>query len=386
MIPPVKTFYKYKYFFGIPEKELPVNIFFCQSGTEAFFIILCFLRDVYGIKNIFLTPFSCKTVMQAVQKAGIIPIFYDFDGLSFAPNLEITEKTLVTNSSSAFLYTHLFGFHSGYLRVKEFCRTHSIYLIEDAAHCPLDWLEHQDFGGDFVFFSFGISKPINLCMGGALWLSNSFKRSFSEYLQDWNVSKVSWLKSTQFFILGIIGTTPFFLGMFIKLSHIDKARMPDKRVLEEKKYSELSQFQLRLLRNISGSFEYNAAIRRDVFSFYWDVLKEYGSVDFLFSPDEANNCLPLCFPLLVEPEYRQTVLAHFISNKIWACPWIFELLTNNIDKYPNAKNILDRIVTLPISIRVDKNLKEKKIKSILVEFASMDFETETRKMYIAHYE
>lgn len=208
-------------------------------------------------------------------------------------------------------------------------------------------------------------------MGGALWVSHRLENMFWEYLEDWNIVKVACLKGLGSLITGIMATTPLLLGMFIKLFDLRKAKISANRFLKEGHCSTLNEMQLKMLKNISGGFEYNEAIRREVLAFFWDTLSECGGVEFAFSRHEYDSCLPSRFPFLVSSERRDAVLSHFNANRMWACPWITRLLNTNTGEYRNAENILARIVTLPICFRINRDITNQRLRNIFDELSGV---------------
>ena len=169
-------------------KELPVGFLPVNSGENA---IRLLLRS-YGLKpdsKIAIPVYVCDSLKQAVLKEGFEPIYLDLkaDGSFWSDyNAELISK----ERPAVVILVHLYGFlHPDTISVMDFCKTHSILLIHDAA---------QSYGIDeraFIYssglvYSFGPGKSSTAACGAlvkglndAFYASNCGKASFLQDLQ-----------------------------------------------------------------------------------------------------------------------------------------------------------------------------------------------------------
>lgn len=101
------------------------------SGRAAIALAL----QVLGVKpghKVLVPTYHCPTMIQPVVQAGAEPVFYPITA-SGSPNLHWLNQTGLTGVK-VMLAAHYFGLLQPMARLRQFCVTHDIALIEDCAH------------------------------------------------------------------------------------------------------------------------------------------------------------------------------------------------------------------------------------------------------------
>lgn len=134
------------------------NISWIGSGREALRQIL---SQVDGEK-VGMPAFTCRVVLDAVKRAGKIPIFYDSGVIA-----EISEIKKIIDDVDVLLVCHNFGFIPEMDKIADLCQKHKVILVEDCAQALGARYKGKLAGsfGDYAFYSFGISKNISFCGG-----------------------------------------------------------------------------------------------------------------------------------------------------------------------------------------------------------------------------
>ena len=141
-----------------------------SSGTAALAVILRALASLSpGRDEVLIPAFTCFSVPSAVVREGLSPTLCDIDPgtLDFEP---ASVKQAITSRTLCVIPTHLFGIPANISNIKNLCREHGAYVVEDAA---------QAFGvrnggrllgtnGDVGFLSFGRGKHLSAGSGGAV--------------------------------------------------------------------------------------------------------------------------------------------------------------------------------------------------------------------------
>ncbi len=128
-----------------------------------------------GIKKddeVLVAGINFIAVANALLNVGAKPIFVDCISET-NPNISLRDlKSKFSKKSKAVIIVHFAGYTSeDTFEIKEFCKFHGIYLVEDVAHAPLAKFKNDDFAGtqgDFSCFSFFSNKNIPAGEGGML--------------------------------------------------------------------------------------------------------------------------------------------------------------------------------------------------------------------------
>ncbi|MGE5041372.1 MAG: aminotransferase class I/II-fold pyridoxal phosphate-dependent enzyme [Candidatus Levyibacteriota bacterium] len=124
-----------------------------------------------------ITGFTCVAVVDAVEKAGLTPVFLDID----PGTLHFTKKTLEEalekeKGIKAVIIQNTLGFACGIEGIQEVCKKNKLVLLEDLAHSiGTTYASGVEAGtaGDFTILSFSQDKVIDAVSGGVLIVRNS---------------------------------------------------------------------------------------------------------------------------------------------------------------------------------------------------------------------
>ena len=164
---------------GSSHKKL--NTFFKQKFKTQNLLLTNTARSALGLicdtvkpdkrKKIGLPAFICAVVATPFLERG-----YEIEWIDTDDNGVINVddfKTKATNISLV-VVPHVFGFLAPLKSVKDVCKAHGIFLVEDGAHAIRQFLPGFKPVADAQILSFGREKVISCVSGGALiWPENS---------------------------------------------------------------------------------------------------------------------------------------------------------------------------------------------------------------------
>lgn len=147
------------------------NCFLFYSNRSALFYLLKSL-SLSTTDEVLVTAFTCSSVVQAIQKAGLTPVLVDICPRTLGTSLESIQKSISRNSRVV-IVQHTFGIPADILAIKKFCNTNNLFLIEDCALSLFSSNTHGFLGtfGDASIWSFELSKTISSGWGGLLSLN-----------------------------------------------------------------------------------------------------------------------------------------------------------------------------------------------------------------------
>lgn len=122
----------------------------------------------------------------AVTRAGGIPVFADIEKDTLCLDPAEVERKIGPNTCGV-MFVPMFGLvPSSLLRIKELCKQHGLFLIEDAAHAHGASLDGHPAGsfGDIACFSFFATKVITTGEGGAITTASQDLREKVASLRD----------------------------------------------------------------------------------------------------------------------------------------------------------------------------------------------------------
>ena len=136
------------------------------SGTMA---LLCAMRAL-GIgagDQVLTTPHTFVATTEAIVSVGATPVFVDIDSDTHLINLDELEAK-ITSSTKAVVSVDIYGQCPNMDRLREICKKHGLYLVEDAAHSVTNLWKQEKVGSmaDITCFSFNPVKNLG-AMGDA---------------------------------------------------------------------------------------------------------------------------------------------------------------------------------------------------------------------------
>lgn len=157
---------QFRAFFGVR------HALFVSSGKAALTTILLALHQLSGRRQVVLPGYTCFSVPSAVRRAELTIRLCDVE----LETLDFDWSRLarmVDSDTLCVLPTHLYGCISDVKRVREICRPHGAFVLEDAAQAFGGKSNGAQIGtlGDVSFLSFGRGKNVS-CGSGGVILSN----------------------------------------------------------------------------------------------------------------------------------------------------------------------------------------------------------------------
>jgi perosamine synthetase len=330
---------------------------FLSSGRAALWLILKALSSIHPErKKVIIPAYTCPAVASAVLKAELKPILCDInleDFGYFQDNLE----NLIDKDTLSVIVVHLFGFPANTEQVAGLCRKNGIFIIEDAA---------QAFGnkqpstndklgliGDVGFFSFGRGKTISALHGGLVATRSNM--IYDQCLETYhNIGNSS--ASETLIYLAQLGCYSIFSNPSL---YWIPQRMPFLHLGEtifeaDLPVSKGSNIASGIAETLLDNFEEDKKNKMEKTQWYNKNL----SVTIRSENQPLANYPYLRYPLiLISKAYRDSLLKKLsfigITGALfYPCPLneldgLREILGDN-STYINAKNLSERLITLPV--------------------------------------
>ena len=290
--------------------------------------------------EIITTPFTFISTTHAISRNNITPVFCDINYDDYT--IDVTKiEDLITDKTTAIIPVHVYGNVCNVEEIERIAKKHNLKVIYDAAHAFNVEYNKKSIAkyGDISMFSFHATKVFNTIEGGALVYKDNKLKLKLDYLKNFGIED----EENIAFIGGNAKMNEFQAAMGIcNLKDIEKNIRLRKKIYL--KYIEL-------LKNIKGiKLNY---VKKNVKSNYAYfpivILDDYGiSRDDLFDILNSHNIFTRKY-------------FYPISNEL-------DLYKNCKGKTPIAKDISQRVLTLPIYPDLDlkdvericKIIKEKK--------------------------
>ncbi len=144
-----------------------------DSGTSALALALLDTkakRPDLKAPEVIIPAYCCPDLVAAAEFAGVIPVVVDVSPGDTAFNLHSLSAAITPQTLALVAMTFL-GIRENWPQLLPFMREQHprVALIEDNAQWFPDLTGGEDFGADYLVFSFGRGKPLSLLGGGALF-------------------------------------------------------------------------------------------------------------------------------------------------------------------------------------------------------------------------
>lgn len=157
-----------------------------NNGSEA--IKYCLMNAKIKKGTYIIVPITiCKSVVDVILEYGCFPLFVDVDQ-DFCLNInDVVNKN--TDNISTVIYVHAYGILKDVRALVKYCNDCSICLIEDSAQYICNSNRYMNCPqGDFVIYSFGKGKPVDI--GGLGFIaSNIVEITEFPLIQNFNLCK-----------------------------------------------------------------------------------------------------------------------------------------------------------------------------------------------------
>lgn len=313
------------------------NMLYASMGRHALLHIL----KAHNIKEKLLVPiYLCSTVLLPLKELGISPFFYDLDCDDLNANLESIDFLAKKYSVRSLLIASMYGNPANLIEIEQYCRSHNILLIDDAAQSFGATIGSQYVGtfGDAGFFSFSPGKPLAGHMGAFFWLSHGYKlkrtrHQVIHYLKwlDFYFRRLHAYKYKNIGALKIIlQCAGLLLPKLIDVSHDEMAafEMPILGGILESQMSNGFAFRQKYIQKMTSEFRGNP---------YFNLLQTKHGIP-------SNHKFVL---IGVNRDLTKLLIQHLRKHGIYASNG-YSLLSNDLSYLNNAKKIDGRVVEIPI--------------------------------------
>lgn len=212
------------------------NVFLMNNGRSALAAAMkTFLNPG---DEVIINGFTCYAVLQAVEKAGMTPVYADINRKTLNFDAKTLEKAIMNHKKvKAIIIQNTLGICVNIKEIEEFANNHKLIIIEDLAHCAgFKYADGRPVGsvGVAAALSFGKGKSLDTITGGALVINDASKlnqKSTGKLHFGYKAPKLSDSLRARFYpLLASIGraTTKIHLekywyGPLIKLHFIERA-------------------------------------------------------------------------------------------------------------------------------------------------------------------
>lgn len=279
-----------------------------SNGTVAIHLALVALGVGPGDEVIVPTLTYIASV-NAIHYTGAIPVFVDSTEDTWQMSIEDVRRK-ITPSTKAIMAVHLYGHACDMKALKDICKEHNIFLIEDCAEAIGTQFDGQYVGtfGDISTFSFFGNKTITTGEGGMVVTNDEtlFNRSvhfkgqgLAQHRQYWHDVVGYNYRMTN--ICAAIG--------YAQMEQID-GFIARKR--------EIAQIYKEQLKNTPAEFHQEAA---NVFHTYWMcsiLVPDDSSRDLLrnYLAEKGIETRPLFYPVHTMPMYSQKFQKHPVAENL----------------------------------------------------------------------
>jgi dTDP-4-amino-4,6-dideoxygalactose transaminase len=312
--------------FGIKHKKLESllleylncdNISLFTNGHLALEAIIEAL-DLSG--EVITTPFTFASTTHAIVRKGLTPVFCDIRTDDFTIDASKIES-LVTDKTSAIIPVHVYGNICDVEAIDKIAKKYNLKVIYDAAHAFGVIRDEESIAnyGDASMYSFHATKVFNTIEGGAV------------VYKDKNLKEKLRLIAN----FGIENTESVTLsGGNAKMNEFQAA---------------MGICNLRYLDKEIGK-------RKAAFKRYNDRLSIFVNILLPYNPSNIHNVYSY-YPILVDTNsIRDALYEFFKENNIYTRKYFYPLTssykcynqTYNINDTPIAKDISERVLTLPL--------------------------------------
>ena len=163
----------------------------CTASLELMALLLEFKPG----DEVIMPSFTFPTTASAIALRGATPRFVDINDDTL--NITLNEVLpAINNHTKAIMVVHYGGYSCEILKLKDFCKSKGIYLLEDAAQCIHSYYSSQALGsfGDLGAMSFHETKNISCGEGGALFVNNESLIEKAEIIREKGTNRSQFLR------------------------------------------------------------------------------------------------------------------------------------------------------------------------------------------------
>ena len=343
-------------------------IYFTNSGTSSFYIILKTLKSLKPQRQVILPAYTASCLIMAIKKAGLKPILCDISLDDF--NMDVNLLTdAVSKQALCITGVHMFGIvNKGFRELKK--RFPDVFVVEDCAQSMGSKIDGVFVGnlGDLSFFSFNRGKNLPTYGGGCI-VTNSKDLTEKITKEGEGIKSLGFREEVliAFKILALsLAVRPHVYGLFYPFLSIFKEEAPHKD-FKIKKYTDFqAAVALALFKKIDefSKKRYDNGMK---------LIKGLGDIEDIILPKisedthPAFNRLPVVFKDLKRREEIELNLwkAGIETSRMYYKPLHHILdLGYKKDDFPKATYFAEHLLTLPTHPLLTDNDLDKIIDTI----------------------
>lgn len=313
---------------GVKHKELEIKLIeylevpHVELMTNGHMALELAIQALNMKGEVITTPFTFASTTHAIVRNGLTPVFCDIDPETYTIDVNKIEN-LITDKTCAIVPVHVYGNICDVEGIDALAKKYNLKVIYDAAHSFGEKYKGQGVAqfGDASIFSFHATKVFNTIEGGAVCFTSEALKGILMELKNFGIHGAE-------SVMGV-GTNAkmneFCAAMGIcNLRHL-KEEIAKRRIVDERYREILYDIPGVKLSTQDPNVEYNYAYFPVVFEDAFGV-----SRDVVFEKLAENNIMArkYFYPLVNEFECYSTIF--------------------DSDSTPVAKNIGDRVLTLPM--------------------------------------
>ena len=279
--------------------------------------------------EVITTPFTFASTTHAIVQNGLKPVFCDINRDDYTIDVNKIEE-LITDKTCAIVAVHVYGNPCDVEKIQKIADKYNLKVIYDAAHAFNVYYKGKSIVnyGDISMLSFHATKVFNTIEGGALIYNDDKLKHLFYIMKNFGIEDAEHVSLP---------------GMNCKMNEFQAA------------------MGLCNLKHIDDELEK----RRCVFERYLDNLKNVKGLKIpTLKKDIKHNYA--YFPIVVEDDYklsRDELFKYLEENNIYSRKYFYPLISDydcykndyNSNDTPIAKDISERVLTLPMYANLDLN-------------------------------
>jgi len=302
--------------------------------------------------EVITSPFTFTSTANVVIHQRAKPVFVDIKKDTYNIDPEKIEEA-ITDKTKAIIAVHYAGQPCEMDEILKIAKKNDLLVIEDAAHATGSKYKGKKIGsiGDFTCFSFYAIKNITTAEGGMITTNNDELAEKIRILSLHGISKDAWKRYSQ---AGSWYYEVLFPGYKYNMTDIQAS---------------LGIHQLNKIENFIESKEKIAEIYTKAFADMPEITEPY-------IKDNINHSWHL-YPILINPDFLKINRNKFIEKlkeenigtsvhfiPVHMHPYYREKFGFKPGDYPNAENIFNRIISLPLYPKMTDKDAEDVIKAV----------------------
>jgi len=311
--------------------------YYSSSGKASIYHILKNLN----ITKILIPIYICDSVLVPLKRLNIKPILYDIESEDLNASLDSIKLQAAKYRVNTLLVASMYGNPADMIKIEQYCKEQDIFLIDDSAQSFGAKLKNRDIGtfGDAGFFSFSPGKPTAGHLGSFFWANHEIEikrrtHCLVHYFKwlDFDYNRYKIYDKMSNVVAKLINLFSRVLLKFIDIIDDD-----------------ICKFEKEILGGILyESFTFRQLYHDEFIVAFKD--NRYFRVIHSLRGKPNNHKFILLFN---RDELAQSFMKYIQKNSIYASNG-YNLLSNDLEYFPNAKKIDKCVVELPIEDNHEK--------------------------------